>query len=331
MVSRLLTQEFRAVPGARLWAKAPLAPFTTIAAGGKAALLVTVASSEALSSVLNVIEQQRLPWLCLGAGSNLLVADQGFPGIVVKLDDGFHYLEGLPEPGTSIAAGEEVLINVGAGAFLSRLSAVVAENGLSGLEFACGIPGSLGGATSMNAGAYGSNMADVVEAVELTDASGSTWRARDDLEWGYRFCGLPGGSVVTSVRLRLTAGDAAEILQEHRSLLRKRRQAQPRGMRTFGSVFKNPPDQSAWRLLDEAGLRGVRRGGAEVSSLHANFILNVGEATTADVLALMGLMREGVYRMSGVILEPEVKLLGSHFPWEDGSGDKPDGDSRSDG
>lgn len=331
MVSRLLTQELRAVSGARLWAKAPLAPFTTITTGGKAALLVTVASPEALSSVLGIIEQEQLPWLCLGAGSNLLVADHGFPGVVVKLDDAFHYLEGLPEPAAQLPAGEEVVINVGAGAYLSRLSAVVAENGLSGLEFACGIPGSLGGATNMNAGAYGRNMVDVVEAVELTDARGSTWRANEELDWGYRFCGIPRGSVVTSARLRLTAGDAAEILQEHRSLLRKRRQAQPRGMRTFGSVFKNPPEQSAWRLLDQAGLRGVRRGGAEVSSLHANFILNVGEATTADVLALMGLMREGVFRVSGILLEPEVKLLGSPFPWEDGSGEKPGGEPRSDG
>lgn len=314
MVSRIPTRELRAVEGARLWAKAPLAPFTTIAAGGRAALLVTVATPQALSQTIGIVESAGVPWLCMGAGSNLLIADHGYSGVVIKLDDTFHYLDGLPHQGT---AGEAVLLTAGGGSFLSRLSAVVAENGLSGLEFACGIPGSLGGGVRMNAGAYGRNMVDVVEALELTSTSGTRWVAKEDLEWGYRFCRLPEGSVVTAARLLLTAGDAENILEEQRALLRQRRQAQPRGARTFGSVFKNPPGQSAWRLLDEAGLRGVRRGGAEVSNLHANFILNVGEATTADILALMGLMREGVYRMSGVLLEPEVKLLGAAFPWED--------------
>jgi UDP-N-acetylmuramate dehydrogenase len=254
--------------------------------------------------------------VCLGAGSNLLVADQGYPGAMVKLDEAFHYLEGLPPRGERHPEGIQVGITVGAGTFLSRLSAVVAESGLSGLEFACGIPGSVGGAVAMNAGAHNGSMSDVVEEVELVSAAGMARMSGKDIEWDYRTCGLPRGSVVTAVRLRLVTGDNEAILLHQRTLLRARRQSQPRGSRTFGSAFKNPSGDSAGRLLDHAGLKGVHRGGAEVSMVHANFVVNHGDATTSDVLTLMGLMRQGVERMSGVLLEPEVKLLGASFPWE---------------
>ncbi|HLA80334.1 MAG TPA: UDP-N-acetylmuramate dehydrogenase, partial [Thermoleophilia bacterium] len=211
---------------------------------------------------------------------------------------------------------EEFIITVGAGAYLSRLSAVVAESGLSGLEFSCGIPGSVGGGVAMNAGAHGFAMADVAESVELVSAEGASWMPAQALKWSYRSCTLPPGTVVTAIRLRLVRDDPGSILQYQRSLLRARRQTQPRSARTFGSVFKNPPGDWAGRLLEKAGLKGVHRGGAEVSTVHANFIVNLGDATTTDVLALMGLMREGVHRMSGISLEPEVKLLGGQFPWD---------------
>ena len=207
-------------------------------------------------------------------------------------------------------------IAVGAGSFLSRLSAVAAESGLSGSSSVCGIPGSVGGGIRMNAGAHGSSMEDIVEAVELVSAAGASWVDGRSLSWSYRSCDIPRDSIITAARLSLMCGDIESALQRQRSLLRTRRQTQPRGVRTFGSVFKNPPGDSAGRLLDEAGLKGVRRGGAEVSTVHANFIVNMGDATTADVLALMGLMRLGVHRMSDILLEPEVKLLGTSFPWE---------------
>ena len=316
MVTQSLIQELRAIEGARLWTNAPLAPFTTIGTGGRAGLLVTVATPSALALVLGGVEGAGIPWLSLGAGSNLLVADQGYSGVLIKLDEDFQYLEGLPDRAGERPAGEEMRLTAGAGAYLARLSAVVAEAGLSGLEFSCGIPGSVGGGVAMNAGAHGSSMANVVEAVEFVSASGISWVSAEALEWSYRSCGVPRGSVVTAARLRLVSGDAESILQFQRALLRTRRQTQPRGNRTFGSVFKNPPGESAGRLLDAAGLKGVHRGGAEVSTVHANFVVNMGDATTADVLALMGLMRQGVHRMSGILLEPEVKLLGAPFPWE---------------
>ena len=316
VVTPPLIEELRAVEGARLWTKAPLAPFTTIGTGGRAGLLVTVSSSAGLTRVLDALGRSGIPAFCLGAGSNLLVADEGYPGVLIKLDEDFHYLEGVPAGGKLPPEGTSMTIAVGAGSFLSRLSAVAAESGLVGLEFCCGIPGSVGGGIRMNAGAHGSSMEDIVEAVELVSAAGVSWVDGRSLRWSYRSCDIPRDSIITAARLSLMCGDIESALQRQRSLLRTRRQTQPRGVRTFGSVFKNPPGDSAGRLLDEAGLKGVRRGGAEVSTVHANFIVNMGDATTADVLALMGLMRLGVQRMSDILLEPEVKLLGTSFPWE---------------
>lgn len=312
-----LHQALRRINGVRLWAGAPLAPFTTFGTGGRGALLLSASTPDALQGVLALLESAECPWQCLGAGSNLLVSDQGYPGVLVKLDERFQYVEGLPEGGRGAQDGE-VSVTVGAGVFLTRLSALVAEAGLSGLEFCCGIPGSVGGAVAMNAGAHGGSMADVVEAVHIVSAKDSAWIDKASLEWGYRFCRIPGDSMVVAVKLRLSARDAGAVLEFQRSLLRMRRLSQPRGVRTFGSVFKNPSEKdSAGLLLEAAGAKGLRRGGAEVSRIHANFIVNSGSATTSDVLVLMGLMRQGVHRVTGILLEPEVRLLGCSFPWDE--------------
>ena len=327
---------FRSLPGLRVWEKAPLAPFTTIGTGGSAALLLSAVTPEGLIGVLRYLGDSETPWFCLGGGSNLLVADRGYPGVVLKLDEGFQYVEGLPskgavcgggpietvseagEPQQTVSTGGRVMLVAGAGAFLARLATVAAEVGLSGLEWACGIPGTLGGAVAMNAGAHGVSLSEIVDAIELTSNEGLRWIPRESLDFTYRYCALPAGSVVTAVRLRLSPGDSGEILQRHRALLRARRATQPRGSRTFGSAFKNPQGDSAGRLLDSAGLKGLRHGGAEISTVHANFIVNLGDASSGDVLYLMGLMRETVLRSCGVPLEPEVKLLGAAFPWSEG-------------
>ncbi|MGI5940123.1 MAG: UDP-N-acetylmuramate dehydrogenase [Thermoleophilia bacterium] len=311
-----LLQDLQAISGLRLWTQAPLAPFTTIGTGGNAMLLLTVSHQEALVAALRVLEGAATPWFCLGAGSNLLVADEGCSTVVIKLGEGFHYVEGLPSASDCPADGESVTLTVGAGSHLAHLAAVVAESGLSGLEFAGGIPGSVGGGVAMNAGAHGGALADVVEAVQLVSSTGVVWRSAGSLVWAYRECSLPSGSVVTAVRLRLLAGDAQVVVADHRVLLRTRRRSQPRGVRTFGSVFKNPPGHSAGKLLDEAGLKGVRRGDAEVSTVHANFLVNLGDATTADMLALMTFMRDTVHHFHGILLQPEVKLVGRDFPWD---------------
>jgi UDP-N-acetylmuramate dehydrogenase len=323
-----LSSALRSLEGIRLWANAPLAPFTTIGTGGKARLLVTVRDVPALAGALALVESAGMDWFCLGAGSNLLVADRGYEGVVIKLEESFHYVEGLP-----LSSGDEcesVTVTVGAGAYLARLAAVVAEAGLTGMESACGIPGTVGGGVAMNAGAYGWCMRDVIREVEIVTASGAGWVPASELEWGYRFCRLPPRSVVTAVRVELERSDCNVVLACQRSLLRKRREKQPRAVRTFGSTFKNPPGQHVGRLVEAAGLKGVRRGGAEVSSVHGNFLVNLGDATTTDVLALMTLMRQGVSRTSGIVLEPEVKLLGASFPW-DCPGDQPVGRPASGG
>jgi UDP-N-acetylmuramate dehydrogenase len=175
----------------------------------------------------------------------------------------------------------------------------------------------------MNAGAHGSCLADVVDAIEVAYCGGVGWVDGASLHWGYRRCELPEGALVSAVRLRLHPADRTAVLEEQRALLRKRRQSQPRGVRTFGSVFKNPDGDSAGRLLEEAGVKGLRRGGAEVSSVHANFLVNLGDATTGDMLTLMALMREAVYHSQGILLEPEVKLIGTRFPWQSVEGRAP--------
>jgi UDP-N-acetylenolpyruvoylglucosamine reductase len=306
-----LIAALKAVPGARLWPRAPLAPFTTIGAGGQAALLVSADTAQAVSAVLALLCESETPFTGLGAGSNLLVADRGYAGVVVKLDDGLQYVEG---PSVRDDGSFEVV--AGAALALPRLATFVADAGLSGLEFACGIPGTVGGGVSMNAGAYGGWLGQVVDAVEVAGPEGVRWVPASALEWSYRHCALPADHLVTAAKLRLTAATREEVVARHRDLLRARRLSQPRGLRTFGSTFKNPPGDSAGRLLDEAGLKGVRRGGAEVSSLHANFIVNVGEATATDVLALMAMMHRTVHQRTGVVLVPEVRLLGVAFPWE---------------
>jgi UDP-N-acetylmuramate dehydrogenase len=309
-----LSARLRSIDGARLWANAPMAPFTTIGTGGRASLLVTVKTAAAVAGALAAVEEAGVEWFCLGAGSNLLVADRGYSGVVIKLDESFQYVEGLP-----LAPAHDcgpVTLTVGSAAYLARLAAVVAEAGLSGMEHACGIPGSVGGAVAMNAGAYGWCMRDTLHEIQIVSATGIRWVPAEDLEWGYRHCVLPEKSVVTAVRLVLTPADCEVVMECQRGYLRQRREKQPRSVRTFGSSFKNPPGQHAGRLVEAAGLKGVRRGGAEVSTVHGNFLVNLGDATTADLLGLMVLMRQGVERMSGVILEPEVKLLGASFPWD---------------
>lgn len=328
-----LLAELRAAPGVSVSVDAPLASFTTIRTGGRGALLVDVEDTSAVVEVLRILRALAFPWCCLGAGSDLLVPDEGYSGAVIRLGEAFGYLEGLRSvmrPGLSAGrdgsapAGDRVAENVtvvaGARTLLAELAGLVAGAGMAGLEFACGIPGSVGGGVATNAGAYGRSLADVLAEVQLATAGGLEWVDAAGLDWEYRHCRLPAGALVTAARFRLSRDDPAGILERHCSILEMRRSVQPQGILTFGSTFKNPSGGAAGRLLEAAGLKGERRGGAEVSRVHANFVVNLGDATTADVLALMSHMRERVHETSGVWLEPEVRLLGAGFPWESSAG-----------
>ncbi len=301
-----LVESCKAVPGLRVWRNAPIAPFTTIGVGGRAGLLLSASTTAAVVAVTTLLSDEGVPWSLLGGGSNLLVADSGFPGALLMLDAGFHFVESArPAP----SAGQ-IRVVAGAGLPAARLAAYVAEAGLSGLEFACAIPGSVGGSVAMNAGAHGSCMAEVVDFVQFAGPRGSAWIRADELSWTYRECRIPDDAVVTAASFLLSPSERQEILAVHRALLQTRRRTQPRGLRSFGSTFKNPPGESAGRLLDAAGLKGVRRGGAQVSPMHANFVTNLGDATAADVLALMGMMEASVWSRSGIRLEREVRVLG---------------------
>lgn len=288
----------------------PLARHTTVRAGGVADWFARPDSDPHLVELLRWAESAGVPVEVIGSGSNLLVADAGFHGLAIKLDGDL----------ASIRREDDALL-CGGGARLPSAAAKAAGWGLSGLEFGINIPGTAGGAVRMNANAYGGQLARVLEWVEVTTASGSGRRRPDQLGFSYRRSNLGSGEVVSRARFGLRPGDPAEIRATLAEMRGRRREAQPSGIRTFGSTFKNPADEeaggrSAGQLLDAAGCRGLRRGGARFSTVHANFVENVEAATTADVLELMAIGRRRVHDRFGVALEPEVQLLGD-VSWPD--------------
>lgn len=282
----------------------PLARLTTVRTGGAADWFARPGSEEELVAALRWAEAEGLAVGVVGSGSNLLVADDGFHGLAIKLDG---------ELATIERDGERLIC--GGGARLPSAAARAAGWGLAGLEFGINIPGTAGGAVRMNANAYGGQLGEVLDWVEVCTAAGSERRAPDRLGFSYRRSNLRPGEVVSRAAFRLEPGDPAEIRATLASMRERRREAQPSGIKTFGSTFKNPEDpraegRSAGQLLEAAGCRGLTQGGARFSEVHANFVENTGEATTADVLELMAEGRRRVHERFGVELEPEVQVLG---------------------
>jgi UDP-N-acetylenolpyruvoylglucosamine reductase len=281
-----------------------LARLTTVRTGGAADWFARPADIVALEGLLAWALDQGLPVGLVGSGSNLLIADEGFRGLAIKLDGDLASIE---------RDGERVLC--GGGARLPSAAAKAAGWGLSGLEFGINIPGTAGGAVKMNANAYGGQLAEVLEWVEICGAEGCERRDPSQLGFAYRSSNLGPGEVVARACFKLTPGEPEAIKATLAEMRGKRREAQPSGIKTFGSTFKNPDDEraggrTAGQLLEVAGCRGLRIGGARFSEKHANFVENTGEATTADILELMAEGRRRVYEEFGVELEPEVQLLG---------------------
>lgn len=281
-----------------------LARLTTVRTGGHADFYAAPADVEALVELLRWVEEEGIPVGVIGSGSNLLVADDGFHGLAIKLDRDLATIE---------RDGE--LLVCGAGARLPTAASRAAGWGLSGIEFGVNIPGTVGGAVRMNANAYGGQLARVLEWVEVATAHGSVRRPPQELGFSYRNSNLRSGEIVARAGFRLRPGDPAEIRATMAEMRRRRHEAQPKGIKTFGSTFKNPEDEraggrSAGQLLEAAGCRGVRHGGARFSEKHANFVENFDDATTADVLELMAAGRRRVHERFGVVLEPEVQVLG---------------------
>jgi len=291
----------------------PLARLTTVRAGGAADLFARPGSEDELVELLAWAATAGEPVEVIGSGSNLLVADAGVRGVVLKLAG---ELAEIKRDGTRVVCG--------GGVRLPSASAKIAGWGLTGLEFGINIPGTVGGAVRMNANAYGGELARALEWVDVCTADGVERRAPRQLGFSYRRSNLVAGQVVSLASFGLAGSDPAVVKATLAEMRTKRREAQPSGIKTFGSTFKNPDDEraggrTAGQLLEAAGCQGLAVGGARLSPKHANFVENAGDATTADVLAVMAAGRRAVHERFGVVLEPEVQVLGdAEWPadWE---------------
>ena len=281
-----------------------LSRLTTIRVGGPADYFARPSSEEQLVELLSWAEEEGQGVGVVGSGSNLLVSDDGFRGLVLKLDG---ELADFERHGSRIEAG--------GGARLPSVSAKAAGWGLAGIEFGVNIPGTVGGAVRMNANAYGGELGRVLEWVTICTATGVDTRRPEQLGLRYRDSDIGEREVVSRASFALTEAEASEVKATMADMRRRRREAQPSGIKTFGSTFVNPDDpgaegRSAGQLLDAAGAAGLTRGGARLSPKHANFVENTGDATTADVLAVMAAARRQVHERFGVALEAEVQVLG---------------------
>lgn len=289
----------------------PLARLATVRTGGHAELFARAGNEQELAGLLAWAAQETVEVGVVGSGSNLLVADEGVKGLVLKLD---RDLAAIEVDGNSIVCG--------GGARLPSVAARAARAGLAGIEFGVSIPGTVGGAVRMNANAYGGQLASVLGWALVVSAAGSERRSPAQLGFAYRHSNLSAGEVVARARFSLAPADPERVKQELARLRAQRHEAQPQGIKTFGSTFKNPGDpraegRTAGLLLSQAGCNGLNVGGARFAPKHANFIENTGGARTADIVALMAEGRRRVAERFGVELEPEVQTLGPvRFPWE---------------
>jgi UDP-N-acetylmuramate dehydrogenase len=297
---KVLEGELRTKFGARVRAAMPLAELTSFRIGGPADLFIAVEDETELMHAKAAAFRASVPCFCLGAGTNLLVSDRGMRGLVVRLGDGFGKVK-----------IDDTTVVAGAAAAFGALVQEVVDRGLEGLEFGEGIPGTVGGGLVMNAGAFGGEIAKVVKLVHgVTENGEANALTKDDVKFDYRRTELPNHFIITRVDFELARGDRERLTAQVADLKAKRASRQPRGVPNAGSIFKNPPGNFAGKLLEGAGLKGTRLGGAAFSDQHANFIVNLGGAQAAEVRALIDMARNKVKEQSGVWLEPEVRLVG---------------------
>lgn len=279
----------------------PMKKHTTFRIGGPADYFVTPHSKEEIVQLIQTCRREHKPFYILGNGSNLLVGDRGYRGVIIQIFKNFNDI-----------VTEETLITAKAGALLSKIAKKAMERGLTGFEFASGIPGTLGGAAVMNAGAYGGEMKDVMEEVTALDNEGNILiLQKEELKMGYRTSAVAQkGYIVLEAKLRLRNGSREQVSQRMEELKKQRTTKQPLEFPSAGSTFKRPQGHFAGKLIMDAGLQGFRVGGAQVSEKHCGFVINTGEATAQDVRTLMQNVTERVEEKFGVVLEPEVKMLG---------------------
>ena len=290
------------IPAERLISDADMKQYTSFKAGGRADLLVMPGSYDELIYITDTLKSESVPYMIMGNGSNILVKDGGYRGVIIRIDDGFSDIQ-----------VQETSIIAGAGALMSAVARKALEAELTGFEFASGIPGSIGGGVFMNAGAYGGEIADVIEyARVLEKASGSIKQvSASELELSYRHSALQeSGDIVLEVKLNLKKGSYGDIAEEMKTLTARRNEKQPVQYPSAGSFFKRPEGYFAGKLIQDAGLKGLSVGGAKVSSKHSGFVINTGGATASDILSLMRLVQNTVYDKFGVMMEPEVRIIG---------------------
>lgn len=278
--------------------------FTTLRVGGKVEAICFPNELKILKQIVTYLREENIPYLIVGNGSNILVRDSGYGGVVIILKENLAAIER--------SRTRDDIVLAGGGLTIAKLMSFCSRHGLSGLEFLAGIPGTVGGAVAMNAGAFGKDIGSLVQEIQILTGQGDlTIRDSSELEFSYRNLSLQKGAVIIRVRLGLNRDPSDLITDRMSDYLKRRRESQPYEHPSCGSVFKNPPNDYAGRLIEEAGLKGRRIRGALISPKHANFIVNTGGARAEDILALMDLAREKVKKDTGIELEPEIKILGS--------------------
>ncbi|RLD06336.1 MAG: hypothetical protein DRI32_02775 [Chloroflexi bacterium] len=304
-MTTLTLPTLRAAFGDRLQENISLAAYTSARIGGIADALIIANSADELAEIISALWEMDAPYLLLGGGSNLLISDAGFRGVVVL----------NKAKAIRFNEGESPLVWAESGVMMTRLANQAATKGLSGLEWAATVPGTVGGAVYGNAGAFGGDMASILQQVEMLTKHGrETWSV-SDMEYAYRSSTLKGvaiNCVILSAEIRLKNGTPAQIQERMRSFIQKRKNTQPPGA-SMGSMFKNPAGDYAGRLIEAAGLKGTRIGNAEISKIHANFFINHGETKAFDVKALIELVQKEVFEQFGVKLELEIELVGEWY------------------
>lgn len=299
MLTAALIKQLRAEVAGTIECGVPSADFTTWKVGGRADALIEPHTATAAERALEILHREKVPWLAIGGGSNLLIRDGGYRGVLIST-----------RKLRTIDISADQYLRAESGASLAEVSKKSISAGLAGFERLAGIPGTIGGATVMNAGAKGTEVGSMVHEVILHNGVTRMIWNQAQCAFAYRQSAIPTDALVTQVKLKLAAGDAQQLRSTYDEQLKSRLAAHPYEWPNAGSVFKNPPRKAAWKLIDAAGLRGEQRGGAQISPRHANFIVNLGTATANDILALVSMAQERVADKFGIELELEVKVVG---------------------
>ncbi len=297
-LAMLNLEEIRKIVSGKILINEPLAKYSTFKIGGLADVYLEPANVDELLNLLKYLRNKDVDFIILGNGSNVLISDEGFRGAVINLEFGLNFIR-----------VEDEYVVAGAGVKLAKFVDFCIENGFKGVEMLAGIPGTLGGAIIMNAGAYSGEISDYLVDVDVIRDFELVRLKKEECGFGYRTSNL-GNDIVVQARFKFPSGDIEQMRKIRREILIKRNQTQPVNFPNAGSIFKNPPGSFAGKLIEEAGLKGVQIGGAQISEKHANFIINKGNATAKDVIELIKLARSKVYEKFGVKLELEIRLIG---------------------